>query len=84
MSYLNSVSLIGVVGSDPEQRQARIKGSKYTVFSVVPQRSWKDADDEWCSKTEWRRIYIFRLRLAEYVLSGDQKGIARAHRGRTR
>jgi hypothetical protein len=47
MSYLNSVTIIGFVGADPEQRQARNNGSKFTVLSVATQRSWKNADDEW-------------------------------------
>src|SRR6266480_2177818 len=75
MSYLNSVSLIGFVGSDPEQRQARNNnGSKFTVLSVATQRSWKNAEDEWVSKVEWHRIAIFRPRLAESVLNGIRKG----------
>ena len=52
MSYLNSVTIIGFVGADPEQRQARNNnGSKFTVLSVATQRSWKNTDDEWASKT---------------------------------
>jgi single-stranded DNA-binding protein len=40
MSYLNSVTIIGFVGADPEQRQARNNnGSKFTVLSVATQRS---------------------------------------------
>jgi single-strand DNA-binding protein len=74
MSYLNSVSLIGFVGSDPEQRQARNNGAKFTVFSVATQRSWKNAEDEWVSKTEWHRIAVFRPRLAEHVLTAIKKG----------
>ena len=74
MSYLNSVSLIGFVGSDPEQRQARNNGAKFTVFSLATQRSWKNAEDEWVSKTEWHRIAVFRPRLAEHVLSSVKKG----------
>ena len=36
MSYLNSVTIIGFVGADPEQRQARNNnGSKFTVLSVA-------------------------------------------------
>src|SRR6266478_3678363 len=31
MSYLNSVTIVGFVGADPEQRQARNNGSKFTV-----------------------------------------------------
>jgi single stranded DNA-binding protein len=74
MSYLNSITLVGFVGSDPEQRQAKGNGSKFTVLSVATQRSWKNADDEWSSKTEWHRISIFRPRLAEYVLTAIKKG----------
>lgn len=74
MSYLNSVTLVGFVGADPEQRQAKGNGSKFTVLSVATQRSWKNAEDEWVSKTEWHRIAIFRPRLAAYVLRGIKKG----------
>ncbi|HVS87962.1 MAG TPA: single-stranded DNA-binding protein [Candidatus Acidoferrum sp.] len=74
MSYLNSVTLVGFVGADPEQRQARNNGAKFTVLSVATQRSWKNADDEWSSKTEWHRISIFRPRLAEHVLTAIKKG----------
>jgi single stranded DNA-binding protein len=74
MSYLNSVTLVGFVGADPEQRQARGNGSKFTVLSVATQRSWKNTEDEWVSKTEWHRISIFRPRLAEYVLTAIKKG----------
>jgi single stranded DNA-binding protein len=74
MSYLNSVSLIGFVGSDPEQRQAKSSGAKFTVLSVATQRSWKNAQDEWSSKTEWHRICVFRPRLSEFVLTTIKKG----------
>jgi single-strand DNA-binding protein len=74
MSYLNSVSLIGFVGADPEQRQARSNGTKFAVLSVATQRSWKNAQDEWSSKVEWHRVCVFRPRLAECVLSAIKKG----------
>jgi single-strand DNA-binding protein len=67
MAYLNSITPVGFVGSDPEQRQAKGNGSKFTVLSVATQRSWKNADDEWSSKTEWHRIVVFRPLLAERV-----------------
>jgi single-stranded DNA-binding protein len=50
--YLNSVTIVGFVGTDPEQRQAKGNGTKFTVFSVATQRSWKNAEDEWVSQTE--------------------------------
>jgi single stranded DNA-binding protein len=74
MSYLNSVTLVGFVGADPEQRQARNNGSKFTVLSVATQRSWKTAEDEWAFKTEWHRVCIFRPRLAEHVATAIKKG----------
>jgi len=83
MSYLNSVTIIGFVGADPEQSrfkraaecQARNNnGSKFTVLSVATQRSWKNTDDEWASKTEWHRVCVFRPRLAEYVATTIKKG----------
>ena len=81
MSYMNSVTLIGFVGADPEQRQSRNNGSKFTVLSVATRRSWKNAEDEWVSKVEWHRIAIFRPRLAEAVLNNIKKGthLWRAH-----
>ncbi len=74
MSYLNSATIVGFVGSDPEQRQAKGNGAKFTVLSVATQRSWKNAEDEWVSKVEWHRIAIFRPRLAESVLNSIKKG----------
>ena len=75
MSYLNSVTIIGFVGAEPEQRQARNNnGSKLTVLSVATQRSWKNTDDEWALKTEWHRVCVFRPRLAEYVATTIKKG----------
>ena len=74
MSYLNSVTIVGFVGADPEQRQARNNGSKFTVLSVATQRSWKNAEDEWVSKVEWHRVCVFRPGLAEYVLTSVKKG----------
>jgi single-stranded DNA-binding protein len=57
MSYLmNSVTIVGFVGADPEQRQARNNGSKFTVLSVATQRSWRNDEDEWVSKVEHRAI----------------------------
>ena len=74
MSYLNSITIVGFVGADPEQRQAKGNGSKFTVLSVATQRSWKNAEDEWVSKVEWHRVAIFRPRLAEAVLTNVKKG----------
>jgi single-stranded DNA-binding protein len=39
MAYRTSITLVGFVGSDPEQRQAKGNSSKSTVLSVGAQRS---------------------------------------------
>jgi Single-strand binding protein family len=73
MSYLNSATIVGFVGADPEQRQARNNGSKFTVLSVATQRSWKNAEDEWVSKVEWHRVAImWNLRRMQDVLAAGQ------------
>jgi single-strand DNA-binding protein len=74
MSYTNSVTIIGFVGADPEQRQAKANGSKFTVLSVATQRSYKNAQDEWTSKVEWHRVVVFRPLLAERVATTIKKG----------
>lgn len=74
--YLNSIQIIGYIGKDPERRQVRGNGAAYTVLSVATQRSWKNAQDEWCSKTEWHRIVLWnglaaraeRLRAGDHIL----------------
>ena len=71
---MNSVTIVGFVGADPEQRHARNNGSKFTVLSVATRRSWKNAEDEWVLKVEWHRVAIFRPRLAEAVLNNIKKG----------
>jgi single-stranded DNA-binding protein len=43
---------------DPEQRQTRNNGSKFTVLFVATQRSLKNTEDEWVSKVEWHRVAI--------------------------
>ena len=75
MSYLNSVTLVGFVGADPEQHQAKGNGLKFTVFSLATQRSWKNADDEWSSKTEWHRVVVFRPLLAERVVATIKRAL---------
>ncbi len=72
--YLNSIQIIGFLGRNPERRQVRGNGAAYTVLSVATQRSWKDAQDEWHSKTEWHRIVAWNSlgeRVAAALCQGD-------------
>jgi single stranded DNA-binding protein len=75
MSYLNSVTPVGFVGADPEQRQAKgNNGLKFTVFFLATQHSWRNPDDGWSSKTEWHRVVVFRPLLAERIVATIKKG----------
>jgi single-strand DNA-binding protein len=71
--YLNHVQLIGFLGKDPEKRQVRGNGANFTVLSVATQQSWKDANEEWQSKTEWHRVVAFN-RLGESIAESLHKG----------
>ena len=71
--YLNHVQLIGFLGKDPEKRQVRGNGANFTVLSVATQQSWKDANEEWQSKTEWHRVVAFN-RLGDSIAGSLHKG----------
>ena len=72
--YLNTITIIGFVGADPEQRPSRNGAGAFTVLSVATQRSCRNPQDQWTSKTEWHRVCIFRPQLSEYVLQNIKKG----------
>ena len=70
----NAIQIIGNLGRDPEQREARATGAPFMVLSVATRRSWKNAQGEWESRTDWHRVVCFnRLNDAAVRLRrGDQ------------
>jgi single-strand DNA-binding protein len=56
--FANSVYLIGFLGSDAESKTTK-DGVSFTVLSLATKRSWKDAQGEWQSHTDWHRITCF-------------------------
>jgi single-strand DNA-binding protein len=70
----NTIQIIGNLGRDPEQREARANGAPFTVLSVATRRAWKNAQGEWESRTDWHRVACFnRLHDAAASLRrGDQ------------
>ena len=70
----NSIQIIGNLGRDPEQRETRATGAPFAVLSVATRRSWKNAQGEWESRTDWHRVVCFnRLNEAAAGLRrGDQ------------
>jgi Single-strand binding protein family len=48
-------------------------GAALTVLSVATQRSWKNAEEEWASKTEWHRVVAWNS-LGEQVATSLRQG----------
>ena len=71
--YQNRVHLIGYLGKSPEHKSVRASDRKYAVLSLATQRSWKGADEEWHSKTEWHRVVAWNG-LGEYAAAKLRKG----------
>ena len=69
---LNKVMLIGHLGRDPEMRYTP-SGRPVTTFSVASSRSWKTADGDTRSETEWFNIVAWGS-LAEICNQYLQKG----------
>ena len=65
--YLNRLTLIGFIGADAEVRNSN-NGSQFTVSSVATKRSWKNAQGDWESRTEWHRCLNFG-KLGEFAAS---------------
>ncbi len=70
---LNCVTLIGNVGRDPEIRSTR-DGREIANLSLATEESWKDADGERQSRTEWHRVSIFSEGLVKVVRNYVHKG----------
>jgi single-strand DNA-binding protein len=74
----NTIQIIGNLGRDPEQREARANGAPFTVLSVATRRSWKNTEGNWESRTDWHRVVCFQ-RVGESALAlhkGDQVFVA--------
>ena len=65
MFTLNQLTLIGFTGAEAEVHHTQ-NGAIVAVVSVATKESWKDADGQWQSRTDWHRVVTFG-RLAEYT-----------------
>ncbi len=64
---INKVILLGRLGADPEIRVSQ-DGKKIARFSLATSESWKDKNtSEKKEKTEWHKVVIFSVGLAEIV-----------------
>ena len=58
--YLNRLTLIGFIGGDAETKTIS-NGSTFTTFSLATQRSWKNLEGAWESRTEWHCVSFGKL-----------------------
>jgi single-strand DNA-binding protein len=65
MYTLNQLTIIGFTGSDADAHYTQ-NGTLVTTLSVATKESWKDADGNWQSRSDWHRVVSFS-RLAEYT-----------------
>lgn len=72
MRSLNTISLIGNVGKDPEIRFTKA-GEPIANFTLATSESWKDAAGQKVEKTEWHRLEVFGA-LAQIARDFVKKG----------
>ncbi|MBK94008.1 MAG: single-stranded DNA-binding protein [Rickettsiales bacterium] len=71
---INKVILIGNLGNDPEVRTSQ-DNKKIVRLSIATSESWKDKETgEKRDKTEWHRVVIFSIGLAEIAEKYLKKG----------
>ncbi|PPR27034.1 MAG: Single-stranded DNA-binding protein [Alphaproteobacteria bacterium MarineAlpha9_Bin4] len=75
MAYsINKVTLVGNVGNDPEVKTFQ-NGNKVVNLSLATSERWKDKESgEIKSNTEWHRIAIFNVLLADIAEKYIKKG----------
>ncbi|MEO1280175.1 MAG: single-stranded DNA-binding protein [Pseudomonadota bacterium] len=57
---LNTVTVRGFLGNDPEIRNTQSRG-KIMTLSIATTENWKDKNSgEWKSATEWHRVVVFK------------------------
>jgi len=52
---MNQLTIIGFTGNDAETHYTT-GGTLVTTLSIATKESWKNADGEWQSRTEWHRV----------------------------
>ncbi|WP_205748239.1 single-stranded DNA-binding protein [Dyadobacter bucti] len=74
MSSVNSVTLLGRVGKDPEIRTSQ-SGSRFASFSVATSESWKEkSSGERKERVEWHNVSVTNDALVGIVERFVKKG----------
>lgn len=72
---VNKVTLIGFLGEDPVRREMQ-KGGQVVTLNLATTETWRGADGERKSVTEWHKVAIFNEPLGKIALSYLRKGSA--------
>ena len=70
---LNRVCLLGHVGKSPQFYETA-EGEAYARFSLATQESWKDAQGQKQTRTEWHSVGVFSQGLVEIARKHLNKG----------
>ena len=68
---INKAILVGNIGKEPELK--KIGETNYCAFTLATNKSYKDRNGEWQTKTEWHNIVVWRNQ-AEYATNNFKKG----------
>lgn len=74
MSTFNRISILGVLGSDPEVKQTK-NGKPYTRLSLSTHRKFRDESGVMRTETTWHKVMLWN-KLAEHCANHCEKGQA--------
>lgn len=70
---INSVTLVGRLGKDPEIRNTQA-GKAIANLTLATSEKWRDRDGDQKEATEWHRVVCFNEKLAEIIEKYAHKG----------
>ncbi|XP_058465952.1 single-stranded DNA-binding protein, mitochondrial [Malaya genurostris] len=69
---INSVSLLGRIGADPQKRGN--DAHPVVTFSLATHSNYRYESGDWMQKTDWHRVVVFKPALRDSVMSYLRKG----------
>lgn len=75
---LNTVILIGNLGRDPEIKMTQ-DNRQIAHLSLATSSSWIDEKGEWCTRTCWHKIVVFRESIIRCIIKNKLKKGSRVY-----
>ncbi|XP_053698260.1 single-stranded DNA-binding protein, mitochondrial [Sabethes cyaneus] len=69
---VNTVTLLGRVGADPQKRGN--ESHPVVTFSLATHSNYRYESGDWIQKTDWHRVVVFKPALRESVINYLRKG----------